>query len=321
MHGPLSSLDSLTVNFGSGNAHVLNVILAFVMFGVALDIKMGELKNVFYKPKPLILGLVGQLILVPGITFCLAAIFYKQITLPVAIGMILVAACPGGNMSNFMSSLARANTALSVGLTGINTAIAFIATPFNFAFWGGLYIRYLGKRSSEMLQPLEIDMWHMLFTLVILLVLPLFAGIIFSRLCPKLKEKVVKPFKIFSIIAFAAILCIALANNLDNFINHLGYIFIIVLIHNGLIILAGAGWSRLFGFSLRDRMTIAIEMGIQNSGLGLALLLNPKIFPEGSIKGGTLFVVAWWGIWHIISGFLTAYIGRRKIKQTTNFEQ
>jgi BASS family bile acid:Na+ symporter len=286
------------------------------MFGVALDIKTSDLKNIFYKPKPLILGLVGQLVIVPGITFCLAILFYEQITLPVAMGMILVGTCPGGNMSNFMSSLAKANTALSVGLTSINTAIAFITTPFNFAFWGKLYVGYVGKRSSEMLRPLEIDMWHMLFTLVILLVLPLVAGMLFSYFCPKLKERTVKPFKTFSIFAFVAILLVALANNLDNFMNHLGYIFVIVLVHNGMIILSGFGWARLFKLSLRDRYTVAIEMGIQNSGLGLALLLNPKIFPEGSVMGGTLFVVAWWGIWHIISGFLTAYVGGRNIKSS-----
>lgn len=122
----------------------------------------------------------------------------------VAMGMILVAACPGGNISNFMSSISRANTELSVGLTASTTALSVITTPGNFALWGGLYVRYINKHGIHALQPLSIDKWQMFETVFILLGVPLVLGILVARYLPKLTKTIHKPIQIF----FYCLLCI-----------------------------------------------------------------------------------------------------------------
>lgn len=217
-------------------------------------------------------------------------------------GMILVASCPGGNISNFMSSLSKANTELSVGLTATTTLLATITTPFNFAFWGGLYVNFISKHAKHMLQPLEIDNGQMFETVFILLGIPLVIGIFFSHYFPKITEKLKKPIQILSIVFFIAMVVMAFANNFDLFLKYIFFIFIIVLVHNLLALATGFSIASIFKLPNADRRTLTIETGIQNSGLGLVLLFNPKIFPPELALGGMLFITAWWGIWHIISG-------------------
>ena len=129
MYEDLLQLDTIRINFSAGGMHIINLVLAFVMFGVALGIQPSMFKEVFKKPKSVIVGLVSQLIALPALTFLLIVAFNQYITPMVAMGMILVAACPGGNISNFMSQLSKANTELSVTLTAITTLVSPIFTP------------------------------------------------------------------------------------------------------------------------------------------------------------------------------------------------
>jgi BASS family bile acid:Na+ symporter len=211
--------------------------------------------------------------------------------------MLLVASCPGGNVSNFISSVAKANVALSVSLTAVGTVLAVIFTPLNFAFWGGLY-----STTSPLLRPIHIDPFEMFQTVVILLGIPVAAGIIFSQKLPAITRKIQGPIQKLSLLVFAAFVVLAFRNNYEYFIRYINWIFIIVLIHNMMALLSGYWFSRAFGLQRTDCRTISIETGIQNSGLGLVLLFNPKIFPPELNMGGMAFIAAWWGIWHILSG-------------------
>lgn len=302
MYEALQQLDPIKINFSASGMHAINIILSFIMFGVALGIKPAEFKTLIKQPKSLILGLISQVIALPLITFIVIIALNNYITPTVAMGMILVASCPGGNISNFMSSLSKANTELSVGLTATTTLLATITTPFNFAFWGGLYVNFISKHAKHMLQPLEIDNGQMFETVFILLGIPLVIGIFFSHYFPKITEKLKKPIQILSIVFFIAMVVMAFANNFDLFLKYIFYIFIIVLVHNLLALATGFSIASIFKLPNADRRTLTIETGIQNSGLGLVLLFNPKIFPPELALGGMLFITAWWGIWHIISG-------------------
>ncbi|MFA5737741.1 MAG: bile acid:sodium symporter, partial [Bacteroidales bacterium] len=204
MYEQLLNLDNIRLNFSAGGMRIINIVLALVMFGVALGINPSEFKTVFVRPKSAIIGLVSQWILLPAMTFLLILIFRNQITPMVAMGMILVASCPGGNISNFMSSLSKANTELSISLTAITTSAATLVTPFNFAFWGGLYTRFLSRYADAALQPLHIDIWQTLETVFILLGIPLVLGMLFVRFFPKIAEKMKKPFQYFSLLFFIA---------------------------------------------------------------------------------------------------------------------
>lgn len=310
MYEQLLNLDNIRLNFSAGGMRIINIVLALVMFGVALGINPSEFKTVFVRPKSAIIGLVSQWILLPAMTFLLILIFRNQITPMVAMGMILVASCPGGNISNFMSSLSKANTELSISLTAITTLAATLVTPFNFAFWGGLYTRFLSRYADAALQPLHIDVWQTLETVFILLGIPLVLGMLFVRFFPRIAEKMKKPFQYFSLLFFIAIVALSFSNNFDLFLKYIFYIFIIVLVHNGLALGIGYAAGSAFRLPVRDRRTLTIEVGIQNSGLGLVLLFNPKIFPPELALGGMLFITAWWGVWHIISGLSVSFAFR-----------
>ena len=303
----LKALDAVRLNFSEQGLFVLNITLAFIMFGVALEIKFEHFRNVFVQKKTPVIGFISQFLILPLLTFILVIALNKFITPTIAMGMILVAACPGGNISNFISSLAKGNAALSVTLTAIATISAIVLTPFNFLFWGGMYARFINHLdTSKLLRPLEIDPFQVFQSVFILLGIPLIIGMVVNHFFPKITEKIKRPIKTLSIILFAIIVLLAFKKNYDHFLHYIKYIFVIVLAHNALGLSSGYFFARIFPVGERNRRTIAIETGIQNSGLALVLLFNPKVFPLDLANGGMAFIAAWWGIWHILSGLALA---------------
>ena len=296
MYESLLELDPIKINFSESGSLILNIVLALIMFGIALGMRIEQFKMLIQSPRPVIIGILLQFLLLPLITFVLVVLFNKVITPTVAMGMILVAACPGGNISNFMTSLSKGNTELSVTLSAISTLFAIIMTPFNFRLWGSLYVNFINNRAGSMLQPLEIEYSQMFQTVIIILGIPIVAGILFAKYYPAISQKMKKIFQYISIIFFIALVIIMFSNNWQLFINYIKYIFIIVFIHNSILLLTGYCTSALLCQPDKNRRTLTIETGIQNSGLGLVLLLNPKIFPPEMAIGGMLFVTAWWGI-------------------------
>ncbi|MFA9389279.1 MAG: bile acid:sodium symporter family protein [Prolixibacteraceae bacterium] len=310
MFESLELLDHVKLNFSEGNLLFLNIAIAVIMFGVSLSIQVKDFKNVLYRPKSVIIGYVSQFFVLPAVTFLLILII--QPTPSVALGLIMVSACPGGNISNFLSSLAKANTALSVTLTGFATLSAIFMTPFNFSFWGGLYVKYYNHQGGAYLRTLEIDPFQIFSTVFIILGIPVILGVLVGKYLPEITRKIVKPIQRFSMLFFIIMVVIMLKNNFQHFIGLIHIIFIIVLLHNGLALLSGFSLASLFKLNRKDRRTISIETGIQNSGLALTLMFNPKIFPPDFELGGMAVIAAWWGIWHILSGLIMASLWGRK---------
>ena len=307
----IQHLDAIDVTMGGGS-NLLNVVLALVMFGVALGIKPRTFVDIVKKPQSVILGSICQLVLLPALTFLLTITFKNWISPMIALGMILVASCPGGNISNFITSLSRGNTELSVSLTAFNTAACIFTTPLNFSFWGGLYLNFAEKRM--LLPELEIPFWEIFKTIVILLGIPLILGILCSQYLPKVTKALKKPMQYLSVAFFIIMVVLTFGNNIDAFMKCIRYIFLIVLVHNLLALGIGFGTGSLFKVPYKDRRTLTIETGIQNSGLGLVLLFNPAIFDPviWSANGGMVVITAWWGVWHIISGLTLAYAWKVK---------
>lgn len=321
------SLDTLEINISSGDMTIVNIILALVMFGVALGIKMQTFKDVFRNPKSVIVGVLLQWVFLPAVTFCITLALNPIITPMLAIGMLLVASCPGGNVSNFISSLSKGNVELSVSMTAITTAFAPIVTPFNFWFWGTLYTRFAAVKND--IPTLEIPFSDMLFQILLILGLPIVLGMLCSHYLPNIAEKLKKPFSILSIIFFIGMvggLLFKVLNTLHNQglleIAGVGILAIlaVVVIHNATALSTGFGGATLTRLPKIDRRSLTIEVGIQNSGLGLAMLLNPRIFdpaiwgptPDAhGVCGGLILVTALWGVWHIVSGLTIATIFRR----------
>lgn len=311
MKEALEILDHVRLNFSPTGLLALNITIAFIMFGVALDIKWQHFKDVIMKPKSAIVGIISQFILLPAITFAFIVVLNPTPT--VALGMILIAACPGGNISNFMSSMAKGNIALSVSLTAVATLAATFMTPLNFALWGKLYLNhYNAAGAGNYLVPIEIDFIQMVQTVVILLGIPVVMGLIFSQYFPKLTQKIKKPIRQLSIIIFIGFVIVLLSANFSNFLRVIQVVFLIVLIHNALALGTGFTVGSIMKLPQIDRRSITLETGIQNSGLALVLMFNPKIFPPDLELGGMTVIAAWWGVWHIISGLGISWLWSKK---------
>ncbi len=300
----MEAIDSIQINFNPDQLFLLNICLAFLMFGVALDIKISDFRYILKKPKLAIIGLTSQLILLPILTIILARLFNPPPS--VALGMVLIAACPGGNVSNFMVHLSKANAALSVMLTSITTISAVILTPIAFGFWSSFI-----PGTESLREAISVNPFDMIKTIILLIFIPLIFGMYINHRFENFANKIRNGIKIFSILIFMSFVVFAMIGNYENIIDHVGKVFWIVLVHNSLGFLMGYYWARSFKVEQRDARAISIETGIQNSGLGLILIFN--FF--GGI-GGMAMITAWWGIWHLVSGFFLAmWWSRRQSKE------
>jgi len=296
----MEAIDEVRLNFSEDNLFILNILLGFIMFGVALGIKKTHFTDLVKDPKSPIIGVISQFILLPFITFLLVMILRPAPSL--ALGMMLVAACPGGNISNFISSFSGSNAALSVGLTAIATLGAVIMTPLNFSFYGSLY-----PDAASILQDIQIDFLKMLKTVFILLIVPLILGMLFAQRFPKTTAKMQPPISVLSFSIFTFFVLIAFFKNYDLFLNWIHAVVFLVLIHNALGLMLGYFLPKVFKRPEKDCRAISIETGIQNSGLALVLIFN---FFDG--LGGMTIVAAWWGIWHMISGLTLAIFWKKR---------
>ena len=296
----MAAIDQVRLNFNPQGLLVINAAIGLMMFGVALDLKLEDFKRVVVSPKAPGIGLIAQFLLLPAFTFLLTLIIRPHPSM--ALGMILVASCPGGNLSNIITYLARGNCAVSISMTAVSSAAAIVMTPFNLALWGRM-----NAQTAEILRQVSLSPQDVFVTIFVILGIPLAAGLMVSRLVPTLADKVRRPFKIFSLCFFILIVCGALAANWQYFLAYVGLVVFAVFLHNLMALNIGYWSGRLFKLHERDCRAVSIEVGIQNSALGLVLVFN---FFGG--LGGMAILVAWWGIWHIIAGLTAAFIFTRR---------
>lgn len=290
----MGEIDAVRLNFNPQSLWALNAIIGLVMFGVALELKPRDFKAVFVTPRPVLIGLAAQFVLLPALTFLLVLAIRPAPS--VALGLMLVAACPGGNVSNFLTHYARGNTALSVSMTAVSTAVAIVMTPLNLALWAGLY-----APTASILRSVSLDPLDMLLAVALLLGVPMVAGMAIGHRFPRLVARVHRPVRAASLLVFGLFVAGALAANWRHFVDWVGFVVFAVFLHNATALASGWVAARAAGLPERDRRAVAIEVGIQNSALGLILIFN---FFGG--LGGMAIVTAWWGVWHLISGLSVA---------------
>ena len=261
-------LEQAQINFDNDSIWVLNIALAFVMFGIALSIGWRDFKPVILKPKALIVGVASQFLIFPLISFLL--VLFLKPTPSIALGMILVAACPGGNISNFITHFSKGNDALSVSLTAIATLLAVVMTPLNLAFWGNLY-----EPTSVILKSVSVEPIEMVKLVGLILGVPLVLGMFIHEKFPLLAQRASSVMKKLSLLFFIALIFLALGKNLEAFERYVMEVFWLVLLHN----------------------FVAFTTGFSLAGLLL-------IFTFFDGLGGMAILTAFWGIWHLISGLL-----------------
>ncbi len=284
-------VDSMVLHFDESQLRLLNYCLGFMMFGVALDLTLNDFKRLLQNPRPALIGMVSQLFLLPIFTIILVLIW--DLPNSMKMGLLLVAACPGGNISNYLVHRSGGNTALSITLTSIATLFSVVLTPTLFYF----YSQFVIEMDQDVI--LTIDIWNMVSILFQLIVIPLVIGMSIHHFFPILTARIRKVIKPLSILLLIIIIIVALWQNISNAQQYLSMVFLLVLIHNGGAYLIGYFFAKALRQPEENARAIAIETGIQNAGLGLILIFN---FFNG--LGGMALVAGWWGVWDLVSGFL-----------------
>ncbi len=287
-------INAVRLNFNKDSVYLINALVGFIMFGIALELKLQDFKHLLRYPKPALVGIFSQYILLPVATLLIIWVINPHPGL--ALGMVLVAACPGGSMSNFFTHLAKGNLALSVSLTAFSSAFSFILTPLGFFFWGNLL-----PNTREYLKSISVSLSEILVSITLLLIIPLVLGILFQKLFPKLTHTVKKTVQRISVLLLGFFIVGALASNWKFFKEYIHLLFGLVFLMNLAGLSLGYYFAKLTRLPLNDRKTVAIETGIQNSSLGLAIVFG---FFDG--LGGMAMICAWWGIWHLIAGAAVA---------------
>ncbi len=290
----MDALDQVRLALEPESLVVLNVILGLIMFGVALDLRIDDFRRILREPRSVLIGLFGQLALLPALTFALILLLEPQPS--IGLGMLIVASCPGGNLSNVITHLGGGNTGVSITMTAITTLAAIVMTPFNLALWG---TRDPGI--AALLTDVALDTGDMVMTIGLILGLPLVLGMTVAAKRPKIAERLRKPMRWLSLLFLGIFIVGALAKNWSHFVAHIGALIGIVALHNALGFSLGNLIGRAGRLTRADRRALTIEVGIQNSGLGLVLIFT---FFDG--LGGAALIAAWWGVWHLIAGLTIA---------------
>lgn len=269
----------------------ISLLLGLIMFGMGMTLQMEEFKIAFLKPLPIILGVCLQFLIMPALGFTMAVI----LGLPDALsaGIVLVGSCPGGTASNVIVYLSRGNTALSISMTSISTLLAPLFTPYLILFYAHRW--------------LPVDPVTLIVSIVKIVIFPVVLGIVVKRYLPGLAAKADTFTPSLSIISIVAIIACVVALNVQNILTMGLVIFIAVVLHNLLGIGLGYLIAKITRQDQRNCRTIAIEVGMQNSGLG-AVLAHTHFSPVTALPS------AIFSIWHNISGAILASIWGRESK-------
>ena len=291
-------LDSITLDLGGGSELALTLILSLMMFAVALGLRTEHFRFFKDNPKIYFAGVIAQIIGLPALTLLICYMVNPPAS--VALGMILIACCPGGNTSNLLALFGRANTALSVSLTATSSLAAAFITPVSIIFWSQLY-----PPTATLLTEINLDKWSFLQNTMMILALPLLLGMLIARFAPTLSAKLQKPLSALAGIGLIVIIIGACLQYLPIFFQLGLAIFALVITHNGLAFLMGFMAGALTKADTPSRRALTFEVGIQNSGLGIVILLTQL----GGL-GGAGVVAGLWGTWHIIAGLVLVALFR-----------
>ncbi|MDN3202819.1 bile acid:sodium symporter family protein [Algoriphagus sediminis] len=264
----------------------LPLSLAVIMFGMGITLKPIDFKRIFIFPKAVTLGLVNQLIILPAIAFGLIQLFGMQPEL--AVGMMILAACPGGATSNLITYLAKGDAALSVTLTAIASLVTVITIPIivNFS------IVYFIPGGEEQ----QLNVLNTVIAVLFITIIPVLLGMMVLKKAPLLAGNLERPFKIISTVFFVVIVVAALLKEKENIVNYFSQVGPVSLALNLATLGVGYFSARFLGLSIKQAKTISIESGIQNGTLGITigatLLMNSTMTIPSAVYGLLMFLTS-----------------------------
>lgn len=260
-------------------------MLGIIMLGMGMTMQLADFKAIAQTPKAVCIGVIAQFVVMPLLAYVLCLVF--QLPAELAVGVILVGCCPGGTASNVITYMAKGNTALSVACTAVSTLLAPLLTPFIFYLLASQWI--------------EINAWSMLSSILQVVLLPIVVGLILRRLLKQQIQQYISVMPLISVLAIVLIVAAIIGGSKAQLLHSGLLIFLVVALHNGLGYLLGFGCSRLFHLNYADSKAVAIEVGMQNSGLGVALAaVHFATAPLAALPS------AIFSLWHNISGPILA---------------
>lgn len=281
-------------DFGSGDLVVMNIAIAAMMFGASLQLTGADFRRLLTRPKAPLAGMAAQFLLLPLATFLLTLVL--PIDAEYKLGMMLVAACPGGAFSNILTWIARGSLPVSITMTAASSALATVLTPLNFALYSSL-----NPATRELMTRISLDPFSLLALIALVLALPLALGMLAGKRFPRFAQRSEPWFRNGSLLAFLMFISVALSRNLSLFLEVAPAVLSLVVLHNGVALLTGYSLARLLRLGGAETRAVTLEIGIQNSGLALLILFT--FYPQA---GGMVLVAAMWGLWHLVSGLSLA---------------
>lgn len=289
-----ADVDGIRIAFNEGSLTTLKIVIAAILFGIALDTRSSDFAAALRRPWVITIGVLAQFVALPAVTFVLTLIL--DVRGSIALGMILVACCPPGNVSNVLTHRAKGDVALSVSMTAVSNVLAIFLMPLNLALWGGWH-----PTGKKFLEEIDLSALDMLLEIGLVIGVPFALGLAIARLWPVFADKAHRVVGPVSFLALGAVIVIGVAKNWDIFTEYIALVLLAVFLHDALALFLGWSIGRATRLPDRSVKAMTFEVGIRNSGLGLLL-----VFTYFDGLGGMALVAAWWGIWDIVAGLAVA---------------
>ena len=295
----MDGIDQVIIELRPGSQLALTLILLFMMLGVALGLKPEHFAFIRRSPGKIVVGATTQMLGLPLLT--LAFLYVWHLPASVALGMIIVACCPGGNSSNVMTKIAGGNAAYSVSLTAVSSVLAPFYTPAAILFWAGLY-----PPAGGLIDSIEVNAADFFIRTSLILLLPLVTGMLVAQYFPVLAERWSTRLTRVSLILLFVLIFAGIMGNWRWIMLFGALTLPLVAAHNSLSFLLGWLVGRKLIKESASQRALTFEVGIQNSGLGLVILLS-----QFDGLGGAALIISTWGIWHFVGGFSAIGLYRR----------
>lgn len=287
----MNSIDQIPLNFNPGIGIAVAVMVGFLVFAVSLDLTWEQLLRVIKRAKAPLIGLIAQFGILPAVAFVVG--MYLIDVPSIALGLLLVTCCPGGALSNYLTGVARGNVATSISMTTVSTLFSIVLTPILFTVWASM-----NSSTHGVLQDIRMDPHQVIMTLLLMLVIPVTAGMLLHAKRPSTANRIRGITRHIAGIVFAIIVATIIGSNFKS-LTQLAQVALLPVLLTFLISV-GLGWGLglLAGLMAADRRAVAIEVAFQN--VALAIGLGITFFPS---IAGIAAVSILWGIVHLTLGF------------------
>jgi bile acid:Na+ symporter, BASS family len=295
----VEAIDQAPLHFDPRISLIVGIMVGFLVFAVALDLTWAQLRRVLERPRAPAIGLAAQFGILPAIAFG-AGRFLTEVP-SVALGLLLVACCPGGALSNYLTGVARGAVATSISMTTVSTLFSLVLTPLLFAFWASM-----NPATQAVLQDIRLDAGRVVMTLLIMLIVPVTAGMLLRARRAAVADRIRVWTRRSAGLVFAVVVTMIVGGNLEALARFAEVALLAVLVTFVIAVVLGWGLARLSGLRAAERRAVALEVAFQN--VALAIGMGIAFFPS---LAGVAAVAILWGVVHLTLGFGLAITWKR----------